>query len=211
MHMITVFLEETDLAKNRRIVLASQSPRRRELLKMLGLEFEITVDNSPENADLTLPPNEVVCSLARNKCENVTKKLSPGSADIVIAADTVVSFSGKILGKPKDRADAFKMLAMLSGSMNTVYTGVCVKAPATGKTVCFYEKTDVFFKSLDTDEINAYINTGEPMDKAGAYGIQNYGALFIREIHGDYFNVVGLPLCHLGEVLKNGFDLEILL
>lgn len=194
---------------NKNIILASNSPRRRELLAMLGLDFKIIADNTPEPMNGSLQPDETVCSLARFKGENVISALNSSEAAVVIAADTVVAIDGKILGKPKDREDAEKMLSLLSGNMHCVYTGVFVRETHTEKTVIFCEKTEVFFKKLDIGEIKDYINTGEPMDKAGAYGIQNLGSLFVERINGDYFNVVGLPLSKLGETLKNDFGIKL--
>ena len=191
----------------RKIILASGSPRRRELLTDLGIKFEIMVDNSSEVTPKNVSPDEVVMTLAKNKLRNVAKN-APGDS-LIIAADTVVACDGRILGKPKDEAQAFEMLSALSGRRHSVYTGVAVGDNKTGKTVCEFEKTDVFFRKLEDDEIKRYIATGEPMDKAGAYGIQNLGALFVERIDGDYFNVVGLPLCRLGKILKNEFELKI--
>ena len=191
----------------RKIILASGSPRRRELLTDLGIKFEIMVDNSSEVTPKNVSPDEVVMTLAKNKLRNVAKN-APGDS-LIIAADTVVACDGRILGKPKDEAQAFEMLSALSGRRHSVYTGVAVGDNETGKTVCEFEKTDVFFRKLEDDEIKRYIATGEPMDKAGAYGIQNLGALFVERIDGDYFNVVGLPLCRLGKILKDEFELKI--
>ena len=191
----------------RKIILASGSPRRRELLTDLGIKFEIMVDNSSEVTPKNVSPDEVVMTLAKNKLRNVAKN-APGDS-LIIAADTVVACDGRILGKPKDEAQAFEMLSALSGRRHSVYTGVAVGDNKTGKIVCEFEKTDVFFRKLEDDEIKRYIATGEPMDKAGAYGIQNLGALFVERIDGDYFNVVGLPLCRLGKILKNEFELKI--
>ena len=198
------------MTDNKRIILASKSPRRRELLEMLGVKFDAIADNSPEETDFSMPPYEVVKSLAIAKGRNVAATLEKETDALIISADTVVVADGKIMGKPKDRSDAYKMLETLGGRSSLVYTGVYVTDLKSGHEAEFYEKTEVFFKRLDTDEINAYINTGEPMDKAGAYGIQNFGALLIEKINGDYFTVVGLPLCRLGRVLKEEFDIKIL-
>ncbi len=193
----------------RKIILASGSPRRSELLKTIGLDFDIIPDNTPENADMTMPPEEVVMYLARFKGENVMKKLEGDRDALIISADTVVVLDGRIIGKPKDREEAFEMLSELSGRAHRVYTGVCVCDLANGRSESFFECTEVFFKALTAKEKDAYINTGEPMDKAGAYGIQEYGAAFVEGIHGDYFNVVGLPICKLCKVLKDDFGLDI--
>ncbi|MBQ9757951.1 MAG: septum formation protein Maf [Clostridia bacterium] len=194
---------------DKNIILASGSPRRQELLRMLGLRFEVIVDKTPE-PDISFDNiEENVCALASFKGENVIKKLEKDKGYIVIAADTIVAIGGKVLGKPKDEEDAFKMLSALSGNMHCVFTGVFVKDTETGKESSFFEKTEVFFKKLDINEIKDYIRTREPMDKAGSYGIQNLGSIFVEKINGDYFNVVGLPVSKLAGVLKEDFGIKI--
>ncbi len=195
---------------NKKIILASNSPRRRELLEMVGLKFDIIADNTPEPINRDKSPDAVVCELAEFKGRNVSKKLDNKEGAIIIAADTVVAVDNEILGKPEDLQDAMRMLLKLSGKMHHVYTGVYVLDTDTEKCLSFCEKTEVFFKKLDIDEIKDYISSGEPMDKAGAYGIQNLGSLFVEKINGDYFNVVGLPLSRLGSVLKNDFNIKII-
>lgn len=190
------------------IILASQSPRRQELLNKLGIDFEVMVDDTPEYIDKKQLPYEVVCALAEFKGENVAARLGPDKNAIIIAADTVVSVDDKILGKPTGEGDAEKMLLLLNGRAHEVYTGVYIKDVECNKKVVFYEKTEVFFRKLDIKEIKAYIKTKEPMDKAGAYGIQGVGAVFVEKITGDYFNVVGLPVCRLAESLKNDFGFD---
>ena len=192
----------------KKIILASGSPRRKELLEMLNVKFEVIPDNSPESIKENCEPDEIVCSLARDKCLNVSKKINYDA--IVIAADTIVFVDGKLIGKPKDKDEAFEMLSNLSGKEHEVYTGVSIIDTMLGKNVLFFEKTKVKFKKLCDEEIIDYIKTGEPMDKAGAYGIQNLGALFVEKIDGDYFNVVGLPVCKLGEALKKEFGINII-
>lgn len=192
------------------VILASQSPRRRELMKLLGIDFKVMVDNTPEHIDTNLPPDKVVCALAGFKGENVAKTLGDDADAVIIAADTVVAADGKILGKPADADEAEKMLSFLSSRVHEVYTGVYIKDIVTGESVNFHEKTEVFFRRLDMEEIKRYIKTGEPMDKAGAYGIQGLGALFVERINGDYFNVVGLPVCKLAESLKKDFGFKII-
>lgn len=194
----------------KKIILASNSPRRRELLEMIGLKFDIIADNTPEPMNCDKSPNEVVCELAEFKGNNVSKKCDTKEGAVIIAADTVVAVDNEILGKPSDTQDAMNMLQKLSGKMHCVYTGVHILDIDTNKRITFYEKTEVFFKKLDIDEIKDYINTREPLDKAGAYGIQNLGSLFVEKINGDYFNVVGLPLSRLGRVLKEDFDIKII-
>lgn len=192
----------------RKIVLASQSPRRHELLAGLISDFEIITDNSEEVVDPELLPEEVVKMLAMQKAQNVAAKADADA--IIIAADTVVFIDGKILGKPKDEADAAAMLRRLSGREHHVCTGIAVVDNKTGRAVSDIQRTTVCFKPLSDGEIDRYIATGEPMDKAGAYGIQNLGALFVEGIKGDYFNVVGLPICRLAQVLKREFNYNIM-
>lgn len=198
-----------------KIVLASASPRRAELLKNIGLEFSITPDDSEEISTPGLDPAETVKELARNKASNVAERIRNsgglgGEEALVIGADTVVVLSGEILGKPKDEADAERTLRRLSGNRHEVYTGVSVIDTFSGREVCDHEATVVEFRDISDEEIAAYIRTGEPMDKAGAYGIQNLGALFVKRIEGDYFNVVGLPLCKLGMILKKKFGVRLI-
>lgn len=195
-----------------RIILASASPRRRELLEQLGIKFDIVVSTeTEENIDKSLPPEAYTSELALLKAAAVGKKLTELNRknSIIIAADTVVYFEGKILGKPKNDADARDMLKMLSDNRHEVYTGICVMRLKDAYTVSRSVKTSVKFKSLTDAMIDGYIRTQEPADKAGAYGIQGMGAVLVEEIQGDYFNVVGLPLSCLYDILKNEFDVDI--
>ena len=181
-------------------ILASGSPRRRELLEMLGVpDLTIRPAKGPERATPGAGPEQTVRELALHKAQEVAQTCAP--EDIVIAADTIVYLDGVILGKPKDTADAARMLAALSGREHTVYTGDETRQAA--------EHTAVRFRTLTPEEIARYIATGEPMDKAGAYGIQGRGALFVEHLDGDYFNVMGLPLCRLGQLL-NELGVELL-
>lgn len=195
------------MTDTRKVVLASQSPRRRELLSDLISGFRIIPDNSAEIMDESATPEETVKRLAMQKAKNVAA--CAASDEIVIAADTVVFIDGKILGKPIDAAEAAEMLRTLSGREHHVCTGIAIIDNAIGKSFCCFERTLVHFKHLSDAEIERYITSGEPMDKAGAYGIQGKGALFVEWIKGDYFNVVGLPLCRLAQVLKEEFDFDI--
>ena len=170
-------------------ILASASPRRKELLSLAGIEYKVVVSECEEILPEKILPHDAVMLLAKQKAEDVFIR---NSDCMVIAADTVVALEDKILGKPKDEEDAFNMLSALSGRNHTVYTGVCIMTKA--KTDCFFVGTDVEFYSLTEKEIREYIATKEPMDKAGAYGIQGKGFVLVKGIHGDYFNVVGLPL-----------------
>ena len=180
-----------------RIILASQSPRRRELLERMGIrDFEVLPARGEELADPSLPPAELVEELSQRKCAEVAA-LRPGG--LVIGADTVVSIDGQVLGKPRDRAEAERMLRALSGRQHTVYTGVTVLYNGTEETGS--ERTSVRFRPLTDGDITRYIATGEPMDKAGAYGIQGYGSVLVEGISGDYYNVMGLPVCRLARML----------
>ena len=178
------------------LILASGSPRRKELLGLITPEFTVCVSGAEERVEPGLTPAETVLALSRLKGADVAKT---HPSDTVIAADTVVALNGAILGKPTDAADAFRMLRFLSGKTHEVYTGVFIASG--GREVSFYEKTDVTFYELTDDEINAYLATGEPFDKAGAYGIQGRGALLVKGIRGDYFNVVGFPVARVRRTL----------
>lgn len=179
------------------IILASQSPRRRELLERMGLPFRIITPDIDERMERELPPGELVAAISAEKAGAVAAQAGPGA--VVIAADTVVALDGAVLGKPADEEEAFRMLSLLSGNRHQVYTGLTVLR---GEQVFSqWEETAVTFRPLTAEEIEAYIATGEPMDKAGAYGIQGYGSLLIEGISGDYYNVMGLPVCRLGQIL----------
>ena len=181
------------------IILASQSPRRRELLERMGLAgFRVVSPDVDEHMEEDLPPAQLVCRLSQRKARAVREQV--GDEGLIIAADTVVALDGAVLGKPADELAAFKMLSTLSGVRHRVYTGLTVLRG--GEEHTEYEVTDVSFRELTQGEIEDYIRTGEPMDKAGAYGIQGYGALFISGIQGDYYNVMGLPVCRLGQLLE---------
>lgn len=180
------------------MILASQSPRRRELLGQMGFSFTVRPAKGEELPHPELTPAQLVEELARQKALEVSAEAA--SDDVVVAADTVVAIDGVVLGKPRDKAHAAEMLSALSGREHTVYTGVAVKR---GKTLLVeHEATQVRFRPLTQREIDLYIQTGEPMDKAGAYGIQGFGALLIEGIQGDYYNVMGLPVCRLGGILR---------
>lgn len=181
-----------------RIILASASPRRRELLELLNVRrLEIIPARAKEEPHPELSPAELVRELARAKAAEVAQ----GNPDaIVIGADTVVSVDGTVLGKPVDEKDAQRMLTLLSGRAHEVFTGVTVIK--NGALQSFVERTVVRFRELSGEEIESYTATGEPLDKAGAYGIQGLASLFVEGIEGDFFNVMGLPLCRLGLILK---------
>lgn len=182
-----------------RLVLASASPRRRQLLEQIGLKPEIMPSMEKEEA-MDLPPGKLVEALAKQKAVAVAGRC--GQDAVVIGADTVVSVEGLILGKPEDERQAREMLGLLQGRVHQVYTGVAIILAGMGKSLTFSERTDVAVYPMDDMEISRYVSGGEPMDKAGAYGIQGAFAAYIREIRGDYFNVVGLPVGRLYQELK---------
>lgn len=202
------------------IILASASPRRKELLEQIGISFDICPAKGEEIITKKIP-HEVVQELASQKAKEVAGMVKAYEASheelmtpqdiMVIGADTIVAYEDQILGKPKEEEDAFRMLSLLSGNTHSVYTGVSiVLLGASGKVgeLTFYEKTDVAMRQMDDAEIRRYIATGEPMDKAGAYGIQGKCAIYIDKISGDYNNVVGLPVAALYRELKKlGIDL----
>ncbi len=179
-----------------KILLASASPRRRELLKKAGLEFRIT----SADVDETLPDGISPANAVRHLCRIKNDAIKADGETVVITADTVVACDGRILGKPSDEAQARRMLELLSGREHSVYTGVCIRKGRKRK--IFTERTRVYFYNLTEREIDGYIASGEPMDKAGAYGIQGAAFSFVRKINGDYNNVVGLPLARVVRELK---------
>ena len=187
------------------IILASQSPRRKELLSLLDIPFKIMVSDADETVDAGLPPHFIAESLSLKKAAAVAKNVETPA--IIIGADTIVLSEDEILGKPKDEDDAKNMLSALSGKWHKVISGVAIFRTTDAKSESFYVETNVKFSNLSEREISDYIKTNEPMDKAGAYGIQGKGAKFIEKIEGDYFNVVGLPLSKLYQVLKKEFNI----
>lgn len=192
-----------------RLVLASASPRRRELLAGLGVPFEVAPSRAPERVPPGLNPSTAAATaleLARAKARNVAARLD-GEA-LVIGADTLVVLPDRVLGKPASSGEAREMLRALSGRGHTVVTGVVIIETTTGRSVEGVEETRVFFRNLDDEAIRAYLATGEPADKAGAYAVQGLGSLLVERIEGCYFNVVGLPLGRLAGLLKEvGYDL----
>ena len=192
-------------------ILASGSPRRKELLELMGLEFKVIVSQADEDSvSKDLKPELYVQELALLKASATAKEVLRNKNAVIISADTIVTLDGQILGKPKDEDDAFNMLSKLSGRDHVVYTGYCVMRISDGKAVCGKVRTKVKFKDLSDDKIRGYINSGEPMDKAGAYGIQGLGSILIEKIDGDYFNVVGLPISALADTLEDEMDIKIL-
>ena len=178
------------------IILASGSPRRRELLEQIHLPFEVLSPDVDESAD-PMPPQALVQLLSQRKAAAVAQRRPEA---IVIAADTVVALEDEVLGKPRDAADAARMLGQLSGREHSVYTGFTVRQGA--RSVTCAEQTVVTFRPLLPEEIERYVASGEPMGKAGAYGVQGLGRLFVERLDGDYYNVVGLPVCRLCQVLR---------
>lgn len=175
-----------------RIILASVSPRRRELMELAGYDFEVICADIVEAVPENVQPQEVVMSLALQKAQAVAAENEDA---VVVGSDTVVALDGKILGKPHSESEACEMLRLLSGRTHKVFTGVAVVGD--GKAKSFFDETDVEFYSLGEDEIKKYVATGEPMDKAGAYGIQGKGSVLVKKINGDFFNVMGLPIAKL--------------
>lgn len=180
-----------------RFVLASSSVNRKEILERAGIEFTVIVSNADESNG-PKAPDALVKELSRRKLEAVLPKCESG--DLVIAADTVVYIDGEILGKPKDLADANRFMHLLSGHVHTVFTGVCMAYH--GERVLFSQETKVKFYPLTESEIAAYVQSGEPMGKAGGYGIQGPAALFVESIEGDYNNIFGLPAAHVMQEAK---------
>ena len=178
------------------IILASQSPRRKELLGLFRIPFEIRVADIDETMDPEKPPFDEVARVSREKAMAIPRE----KEDTVIAADTIVVCAGQVLGKPRDEADAVRMLSLLSGRDHQVMTGMTVIRDE--KILSCTEVTDIHFRPLSEKEIRDYVATKEPMDKAGSYGIQGGAALFAEKMVGDYYNVMGLPVCRLGMILK---------
>ena len=182
------------------IYLASKSPRRRKLLKQLGIKFKsFSVNTIEEVLDGEHP---IVC-VKRLANEKMTRAQMKVNNSLIITADTIVVLDRKVMGKPKNKTDAIRILSVLSGRVHTVYTGFCVLNQKTNKSILDFEKTKVEFRQLTKDEILDYVGSGSPMDKAGAYGIQDdIGAVFVKQIKGCYYNVVGLPLTKLYNTLR---------
>ena len=179
------------------LILASQSPRRKELLGLFHIPFAVRVADIDETMDPSLPPYDEVARVSRLKAEAIARD----GDDVVVAADTIVVCQGRVLGKPRSPEDAKAMLRLLSGRDHQVMTGMTVLRGETALTCT--EVTDIHFRELSDREVEAYVATGEPMDKAGAYGIQGGAALFAEKMVGDYYNVMGLPVCRLWQLLSS--------
>ena len=178
------------------LILASASPRRQELLKLFGIPFTVKVADIDETMDLTKAPFDEVARVSRLKAQAIARE----TGDVIIAADTIVVCEDQVLGKPHSEEEAFEMLRLLSGRDHQVMTGCTILRNEACET--FTEVTDLHFRPLRESEIARYVASGEPMDKAGSYGIQGGAALFCERMVGDYYNVMGLPVCRLGEVLR---------
>lgn len=181
------------------LILASKSPRRQELLRLLRVEFQIMTEEVDETMDPSLPPEEEVRRVSALKAQAVTDCVTP--QDTVISADTIVVLDGQIMGKPKTEEQAVQMLRSLSGRTHRVMTGLTVRQGSRTESVTVI--TEITFRPLSEREITAYVRSGEPMDKAGAYGIQGGASVFVSHLSGDYFNVMGLPVCTLTQLLRS--------
>lgn len=191
-------------------ILASNSPRRREILSMLGMDFTVKVSDCDENVNMSMSPDRLVCELAKRKAEAVYSTFCGKDDFIVLGADTIVWDGKNVLGKPASAEDAKNTLRALSGHEHSVYTGVALLGRIGGKETVSVkaQETRVRFANLTDSEIDYYVRTGEPMDKAGSYGIQGFGGIFVSELHGDYYNVVGLPISLMRQMLLSDFSLD---
>jgi septum formation protein len=200
-----------------RIILASESPRRKEILKQMNIPYEVMSSNAQEEVEYTTP-SETVEALATLKAKDVSSRISrEGESSIIIGADTMVFHKGEALGKPKDKEDAVQMLKSLSGDVHEVYTGVCIiirrnnsdSCKDSDETITFSVCTRVEVQQLTIEQIEDYVDTGEPLDKAGSYAIQGEFGIYIKEIHGDYYNIVGFPISKIHErLLAHGINIK---
>ena len=192
-------MQQASMSEQRKIILASASPRRKELLGLIGLKFRVAVSDYEEDLSLKLKP----CELAKYLSFEKARAVAPNYKDaVIIAADTFIVFRGKLLGKPHTDKEAMRMLTLLNGRSHSVITGYTVLDTRNGKKSSHSEETTVWFRKMTDDELRAYVRTGEPLDKAGAYAIQGIGSLIVKKIEGDYFNVIGLPVASLVVTLK---------
>jgi len=192
-------MQQDSMSEQRTIILASASPRRKELLSLIGLKFKVDVSDYEEDLDLKLKPHELAKYLSLEKARAVAYKYKDA---VIIAADTFIVFRSRLLGKPHTAKEALRMLTLLNGKSHSVITGYTVLDTRTGKKASRSIETRVWFRKMTEDELSAYVRTGEPLDKAGAYAIQGIGSLIVKKIEGDYFNVIGLPVASLAETLK---------
>jgi septum formation protein len=190
----------------RPFVLASASPRRLQLLRQIGIEPTVVASGVGEHYEPGVHPARIVTELSYRKAASIVDRVDLAASPIIIGADTIVVLGDAILNKPSDATDAVKMLRTLSGRTHVVYTGICLLEPATRRCVCDYEATRVTFRDLEAGDIDAYAASGSPLDKAGAYGIQeDFGAVFVRVIDGCYYTVVGLPISKVHAHLSTFF------
>lgn len=189
-----------------KVILASASPRRKEILQNTKLNFDIQKSDIEEVILENESPEDMVVRLAYEKAFDVAKR---NTNRLVIGADTIVALDNEVLGKPKDQNEAYQMIKRLSNKTHKVITGISLINLKENKIIKDYVVSFVTFKDLSEDSIKDYINTNESLDKAGAYGIQGYGALLVKNIQGDYFNIVGLPISRLSDLLKNHFDINL--
>jgi septum formation protein len=187
------------MSEKRKIILASASPRRKEILELSGLKFSIDAGDYEEDMNLELKPHQLAKFLSTEKAKTIGVKYTNA---LVIAADTFIVFKNHLMGKPHTKKEAKRMLTLLNGKVHSVITGFTVIDTNTKKKLSRSIVTRVYFRKMTVQEIEAYIKTGEPLDKAGAYAIQGMGAIIVKKIEGDYFNVMGLPLSSLTEALK---------
>lgn len=199
-------MQQDSMSEQRTIILASGSPRRKELLSLIGLKFKVDVSDFEENLGLKLKPHELSKYLSFEKARAVAHNYKNA---VIIAADTFIVFRGKLLGKPHTEKEAMRMLTLLNGKSHSVITGYTVLDTNTGKKSSRSVETKVWFRNMAEDELRAYVRTGEPLDKAGAYAIQGIGSLIVKKIEGDYFNVIGLPIASLAATLKK-FEITVL-
>lgn len=188
------------------IILASASPRRKEILENVNVKFTVVASDIDEVILENEPPKELVKRLAFEKCMDIARKNKDA---LVIGADTIVVLNNHILGKPNNEEDAYNMVKLLSGKKHQVITGISLINLSSDKKVIDYVVSEVTFKDLSEETIRDYINTKESLDKAGAYGIQGYGGLLVENINGDYFNIVGLPISRISDLLREYFDVNL--
>jgi septum formation protein len=193
----------SSVPRRKRLVLASGSPRRKDLLSGMGFELDIVRSNADEEQQPGEKPEDMARRLARAKAAEVAERHYTGCDEFVLGADTIVVLGGRVLQKPVDEADARRMLGLLSGATHTVITAFCIVNPARGVEVVRHVATEVTFREMSPDWMDRYIRTGEPMDKAGAYAAQGVGASIIARIEGSYTNVVGLPLYEVAGTLES--------
>lgn len=191
------------------LILASSSPRRQELIRLLGLPVEVMPSDADESVEEGWTPAQIVERLSVRKAEAVRARIGDGRG-LIVGSDTIVTLDGRVLGKPRDEDDAATMLRSLSGRPHQVYSGVALVDASSGRSAVGHLMTQVWMKPLDEERIRRYVATGEPRDKAGAYGIQGVGARLVDRIEGDFFNVVGLPVALVADMLESSFGVRVL-